>query len=172
MAGDKYIYNNAGRLTEKAAVQTGGAGNANKIPALNAATGLLDISMMPVGIGPDVFVTICSEVLASGDFVNLWLDGAATKARKADGTTAGKEADGFVLAVSANIGDPCTVYFNGINNALAGMTLGAKQYLAKTVPGGIVETPLSAAGNVVQLLGKAISATEMYFSFSEGYVLA
>lgn len=170
MAADKYIYNNAGRLTEKAGTQTGGAGSANKIVALNAATGLLDVSMMPVGIGPEVFVTVCSEALAAGDFVNLWLTSGATKARKADSTTAGKEADGFVLAVSSNPGDPATVYLEGINNQLSTMTLGAKQYLSTA--GARTETAPSGSGNVVQLLGKADSASEMYFSQNEGFVLA
>ena len=172
MAADKYIYNNSGRLTEKAAVQTGGGGNAGKIPALNDATGLLDLSMMPTGIGPEVFVTVCSEALAAGAFVNLFLDGGVCKARNANAAAAGKEADGFVLAASASPGDPCTVYFQGLNNVLSGMTLGAKQYLSAAVAGARTETPPSGSGNVVQWLGKAYSAIAMHFAQNEGFVLA
>src|SRR5512143_1765954 len=97
MAGDKYLYNNVGALTEKAAIQSSaGAGDAGKIPALDAA-GRLDNSMMPVGLGAETDVITTSEALSAGDFVNIWAS-TGTKVRKADATTAGKEAHGFVLS--------------------------------------------------------------------------
>lgn len=47
MAADKFIFlTTGGDLSEKAGVQVGGGGNANKIPALDAS-GLLDYTMIP-----------------------------------------------------------------------------------------------------------------------------
>ena len=97
MAGNKYLTNNAGTITEVASLQSSaGAGDAGKIPALDAA-GRLDNSMMPSGIGADTASVTSSENLAAGDLVNIW-NSTGAKVRKADATTAGKEAHGFVLS--------------------------------------------------------------------------
>ncbi len=169
MAGDKYLYNNSGRITEKASIQSSsGAGDAGKIPGLNAA-GKLDITMMPTGIGADTITAEASEALAAGDFVNLY-NSSGLKARKADASTAGKEANGFVLA-AFDSAETATVYRQGNNNQLTGMTVGARQYL-DTTPGARSETAPSAAGNIVQFLGVATSATEVFFEERESFVLA
>src|SRR5258708_22967676 len=113
MAGDKYLYNNAGQTTEKAAIQTSaGAGDAGKIPAVDAA-GRLDTSFMPVGIAADTQAITASEALAAGDLVNVW-NSTGAKVRKADATTSGKEAHGFVLAAVSSSAT-ATVYFEGTN---------------------------------------------------------
>ena len=52
------------------------------------------------GGGADTGTVTTSEALAAGDLVNIW-NSSGAKARKADATTAGKEAHGFVLAVGA-----------------------------------------------------------------------
>ena len=169
MAGDKYIHNNAGVLTEKAALQSSaGAGDAGKIPALDAA-GRLDTSMMPVGIGADTASVVTSENLASGDLVNIWNDAGTGKARKADATTAGKEAHGFVLA-AVTAPAAATVYFEGTNTAVTGLTPGP-QFLATTA-GLPTATAPSAAGNVVQRVGVAVSATALNFEAQQPIVLA
>ena len=88
----------AGVISElEALVTSAGAGDAGKIPALDA-TGKLDNSLMPVGIGADSKILPASENLAAGDLVNVWNDSGTAKARKADATIAGKEANGFVLS--------------------------------------------------------------------------
>lgn len=170
MAGNKYLALVSGRKQEVASIQSSaGAGDAGKIPALDAA-GKIDNSMMPVGIGADTKIVPSSENLAAGDFVNLWDDAGTLKARKADATTSGKEADGFVLAAVTAPAN-ATVYFEGTNNQRAGLTPGARQYL-NTTAGGVTSTPPSAAGNVVQYLGKAISATEITFEPDDGVIVA
>lgn len=158
MAADKFLYNNAGVVTEKAGAT---AATPNAIPALDA-TGRLAVAQMPVGVGPEVKVMKASGALAAGDFVNIFNDGGTLKARKADGSTTGKEANGFVLAVYAD-GDDATVYAVGgqINNQVTGKTLGARQYLSASVPGGTQETAPATAGQIVQLLGKAVATTEI-----------
>jgi hypothetical protein len=165
---DKYIRNNAGVLTEKeATVVSAGAGDAGEIVALDS-TGRLDQSMMPVGIGPDVSLIQASENLSAGDFVNVYNDSGA-KVRKADATTTGKFAHGYVLA-SVNSGNNATVYFEGSNTQVSGATPG--EVFLSTVAGGFTSTAPSSSGNVVQRLGVAISATEINFERTLPYVLA
>lgn len=222
----KFIKNNAGVLTEEAALTTSaGAGDANKLPALNAngildstivnsvatsagagdagklaalngsgvlaasivnsvassagagdsgkvvaldGSGKIDNTMMPVGVGADVATITASENLAAGDFVNIW-NSTGAKARKADATTSGKEAHGFVLsAVTAS--NPATVYFEGSNTGVSGQTPGLV-YLSTTA-GIATSTAPSGSGNIVQRIGVATSATSINFESNAPVVLA
>ncbi len=180
----KILKQVSGALTEEAALTTSaGAGDAHRIPALNAdgvldasivnsktssagagdagkvgaldASGRFDSSMMPVGIGADTQVITTSEAVAAGDFVNIW-NSTGAKARKADATVSGKEAHGFVL-VGAASGAEATVHFEGTNTAVTGQTPGLA-YLSTTA-GTASNAPPTGTGNVVQVLGFATSAT-------------
>ncbi len=144
-----------------------GAGDANKIPQLGA-TGRLDATMLPVGVGPDTTIITTSEALSAGDFVNIH-NSSGAKVRKADGTTAGKEAHGFVLA-GVGAAAAATVYFEGTNDQVSGQTPGT--VFLQTTAGAAGSTPPSAAGNVVQKLGVAVSATAINFERGEPIVLA
>lgn len=167
---DKPIHLVSGRLTQvEATVSSAGVGNAGDIVALDG-TGKLDLTVMPVGLGADLKSIIASESLASGDFVAVWNDTGTPKARKADATTAGKEADGFVKDAVTS-GQSALVYFEGANTSLTGLTPGARYYL-HTTAGGVSSTPPSASGNVVQYLGRAISTTELSFEPDVGILLA
>lgn len=166
--GKKYIKLASGRLQEQAAFNEGGS--EGDLVALDAS-GRIPDAMMPVGIGADTASIVASENLASGDFVNIWNDSGTIKVRKADATTAGKEADGFVLdAVTAAAN--ATVYFEGRNTSLTSLTLGARYYLSAATAGGVVTTPPSSAGNVVQFLGRAVSATSLSFEATDGVIVA
>lgn len=168
MAGDKYLYNNAGTTTEKVAVQTtAGAGDAGKIVALDAA-GLIASAMMPVGIGADTASITASEALAAGDLVNVW-NSTGAKVRKADASVAGKEAHGFVLSAVSSAA-AATVYFEGTNTQVTGLTPGV-QYLSAT-PGLSTGTAPSSTGNAVQRVGFATSATALNFQSQPPVVLA
>lgn len=170
MAADKYLYNNAGVLTEKSATQSSaGAGDAGKIPALDE-TGRLASSMMPVGIGADTAAIVASENLAAGDFVNIYNDAGTAKARKADASTAGKYAHGFVLDAVTS-GNPATVYFEGPNTQVSGATPG-EVFLSSTTPGGFTSTAPTGAGKVVQKVGVAVAATNINFEWIAPIVLA
>ena len=165
---DKFLYNNSGVVTEKAAITTSaGAGDSGKIPGLDSS-GRLDNSMMPVGLGADTATITASESLAAGDLVNVW-NSTGAKVRKADATVAGKEAHGFVLsAVSSSAS--ATVYFEGTNTGVSGLTAGV-QYLATTA-GTATTTAPSGSGNVVQRVGFATSATALNFQSLSPIVLA
>lgn len=169
MAGNKYLTQNAGVLTEVVSNQTSaGAGDAGKIPALDSS-GRLDNSMMPVGIGADTASITTSEALAAGDLVNIW-NSTGAKVRKADASTAGKEAMGFVLAAAAS-GAAATVYFEGSDTQVTGQTPGPV-YLSATTPGLATATPPSTAGQVVQRVGYATATTTINFNAGLPIVLA
>ena len=194
----KFIKNNAGALTEEAALTTSaGVADAQKVPALNASgvldptiinakatsagagdagkivqldgSGRLDNSVMPVGIGADTKVMIASEALAAGDFINVWSDASAFKVRKADATTGGKRAHGFVLSAVAS-GANATVYFEGENTAVTGMTPG--DVFLGTTAGRAQATAPTGSGQAVQRIGVATSATSVNFEPSQPIVLA
>lgn len=193
----KFIKNNAGNLTEQAALTTStGAGDAQALVALNAAgvldativnsttassgvadagkvvaldaSGRMDNSMMPAGIGADTKILTTSEALAAGDFVNIW-NSSGFKVRKADATVVGKEAHGFVLSAVGS-GGAATVYFEGPNTAVAGQSPG--NVFLSTTAGLATGTAPSGSGNVVQRIGFAVSATEINFQSQTPVVLA
>ena len=192
----KYIKNNAGALTEEAALTTSaGAGDAQKIPALNASgvldltitngkttsagagdsgklvaldgSGRIDSTMMPVGIGADTATITTSEALSAGDFVNVW-NSTGAKVRKADATVSGKEAHGFVLSAYGSSAS-ATVYFEGTNTGVTGQTPGP--VFLSTTAGVATSTAPSGSGNVVQRIGFAVSATAINFQSQTPIVL-
>lgn len=168
MAAKKFLRLVNGVLTEIFGVQTSaGAGNAGDLVSLDDS-GRIDNSMMPVGIGADTKTIAASEALAAGDWVNVW-NSTGAKVRKADATTAGKEAHGFVLAAVSS-GANALVYFEGTNTQVSGQTPGPV-YLQTTAGTGGATIP-SASGNVVQNLGVALSATEVNFERGTPMVLA
>lgn len=170
MAGKKYLKVTSGVISEEAAIQSSaGAGDAGKIPALDAA-GRIDNSMMPVGIGAETKELEATEALSGGDFVNVYNDSGTAKCRKADATTAGKEANGFVLAAVLMSGT-ATVYVAGINTQVAALTPGTVYYLATTA-GGVTDTAPSGSGNIVQRIGRTLSATELPFEPGDPITLA
>lgn len=168
MAGNKYLKMSSGAIAEQAALQaSSGAGDAGAIVALDA-TGKIDTSMMPTGIGADTATISASENLAAGDLVNVW-NSTGAKVRKADATTAGKEAHGFVLSAVTS-GNPATVYFEGSNSGVTGLTPGV-QYLSTTA-GLCTSTAPSAAGNIVQRVGFATAAAVLNFQSQPPVTLA
>ena len=137
---------------------TGGAPNAGKRVQLNGS-GVLDISMLPSGVGDETEVFPASEALSAGDAVNKWNDAGTVKVRKAD--TNGKPADGYVKAAVVS-GANATVYSDGLNDAVTGLTIGTV-YLSATPWGYSSTPPADASGLVLQELGFANSATAVKF---------
>lgn len=170
MAGSKFLQMVNGFLTEIRGQQTSaGVADGGKVVALDD-TGKLDSSLMPVGFGDDAITLPATEALNAGDFVNIWNSGGA-KVRKADASSLGKRAHGFVTAGVLNGGD-ATVHFEGHVAGLAGLTPGAAMFLSATTPGGVTNDPPDAGGNIVQGLGIAISATEINAEIEQPVVLA
>lgn len=193
----KILKNVSGALTEETTLTTSaGAGDANKVPALNSSgyldpsmlnatvasagagdsgkvlrldgAGRIDPTAMPVGIGADTQSIQASENLSAGDFINVW-NSTGARVRKADATTAGKHAMGFVLSAVTS-GANATVYFEGTNTAVTGQTPG-DVFLATTA-GTATTTAPNASGNVVQPIGIATSATSINFQYNRPITLA
>jgi len=164
----KYSIKESGIWREKQSIgSSAGAGDAEKLIHLDTG-GKLDESFMPTGIGADTQVVVASEDINANENVNVWSDGGAFKIRKADATTEGKEAHGF-LKSSVLSGGNGTVYFKGTNSGLSGLTPG--RVYQSTTPGQTTNTPPSGSGNVVQCIGTATSATSMNFEPGEPYTL-
>ena len=195
MAAPRFLALVLGRMKQVAAItSSAGAGDAEKIVATAAGTGILhdsimgaaetgnskvlktksdgtiDSSVLPAGLGAATASIVASESLAANDLVNVWNDSGTPKVRKADATASGKEANGFVLA-SVSSSATATVYFDDRITGLTSKTPGARQYLS-TTPGAMTETAPSTAGNIVQCIGVAYSATAVDFEPQEPIELA
>jgi hypothetical protein len=166
---DKYVALENGRLTTKSGTTVStGAPDAGHIPAL-AADGKFDLSLFPTGIGADVVSLPASEAMAAGALGNVWNDAGTAKVRNSDATTAGKEANAFVLS-AVTAGQSASVYSDGAITGLSGLVPGTRYY-ASTTPGQITATPPSASGNVVQYVGTAHTTTVLPFEPDAGVVL-
>lgn len=158
---DRYKTLSAGKdLMVEATTASTGVGEAGDIVALDAS-GKLDPSLLPVGVGADVKIAPASENLSAGDYVNFFdAGGGVVNVRLADNSN-GREAHGFVLdAVTAPAN--ATVYFEGSNTAAAAGLPGQRAYLGTA--GGVITTPLDPAvdvGDIHQLLGTYVDTTEI-----------
>lgn len=165
MAAETFLKIVSGKTTVAAATQEStGVSDAGKIVALDDA-GKLDETMMPNGIAADTAIVEASEGLSAGDLVNIWNDSGDPKCRKADATSAGKEAVGFV-ADSVSSGNDAKIFFDGTITGLTSLTPGARYYLS-TSAGSLTATPPSGAGNVMQPVGIAKSDSELVFEAGE-----
>lgn len=160
---------NASGILDDTIVNASVTSAANKIAKLDGS-GRLDSSVLPVGVGADTAPIIASETLAAGDLINVWNNASVANVRKADASVSGKEAHGFVLAAVTS-GAAASVYFEGTNTQLTGLTPGV-QYLSSTTAGRTVNAAPTGAGKVVQVVGFAISATAMNFQSELPIVLA
>jgi hypothetical protein len=149
-------------------VMSAGSGDSGKLPALDG-TGRIDASVLPVGIGADTAAITASEALSAGAFVNVFNSSGVAKVRNADATTPGKEAHGFVLAAVSS-GATATVYFEGTNTQVTGQTAG--RAFLQTTAGTAGATAPIGSGNIVQVIGFAVSATAINFQSEPPITLA
>lgn len=159
----KYFADVSGKLVETQPITTSvGAGDAAKIVQTDAS-GRLDISVMPAGVGAEVSVLPTSESLVAGNFVNIYNSAGVATARKADATTNAKPAQGFTLAAVTSPSNATVYGISTKNTALTGLTPG-NDYWLSTTPGGVAIAAPQAAGNFVQELGTSESASAMVLS--------
>lgn len=162
MAGNRYLTLVAGVRTWIAAlVVSAGSGSAGSLVALDAS-GKLDSTVMPSGIGASTRSCVASAAITAGMWVNLYSNAGVLNARPADNTAAGQEANAFATA-SVSSAATGTFTLSGVNGNCTGLTIGSIYYLG-TVGASVVGASLpSTSGNVIQPIGKALSATEMEF---------
>ena len=163
MPAKKFMRLVSGILTEIAGVVTSaGASNDGDVPVLDA-TGRLDPSLMPVGTAAEIKMAVASEALAAGDLVSFWSNAGTVNVRKADGSAAGKPAHGFVLAGFSSSTTAMVYLPSQTNTQKSGLTPGATYWLDVTTAGAITATAPAGAGKVSQVVGVALSPTELSF---------
>ena len=163
---NKYIeLRTDGRQAQKeATVVSTGALNAGEIVALDG-TGRIDVSVLPLGVGPDISLLETTENLVAGDYVNIYNASGVAKVRKADGSN-GRDAHGFVKA-AYTIGQTANIYFEGPNENLTGLTPGARYYL--NTNGQVSATPRTSG--IHQFVGYAVSTTAINTDIDDLIVL-
>ena len=172
MAGNKYLALDPTTSLPKeiAGLQaSAGVGSAGSIPALNSS-GVIDPTMMPPGVEVNAQSFPTSENLAASALVNIFSSSGTPTARNANATDATKPANGMVIASSVS---PAAnnVYFPGATiTGLSGLTIGAPVFLSAGTSGAITSTAPSAAGNLVQQVGWALSATSIFFFPTPGII--
>lgn len=156
MAAVKPIILVAGQMSQVNTAVTGGAGDAYGIPSLDV-NGKLTDAMLPDSVIDANEVITTSEALSAGNEVNIY-NSSGLKVRKADAAN-GYVSNGYVKAAFSS-GASATVYTEGNNDALTGLTVGADYWLSTTA-GGLTTTPPSTAGQIVQYIGRALTATKL-----------
>lgn len=168
---EKFLERNStsGLITEnEGLVTSAGVSDAGKIPALDAG-GKLDVTLLPNGVGPATALLPATENLAAGDFVNIYDNAGTPSVRKADASNS-RRASGYVLSAVTS-GNNATVYFEGQNNQVSGLTAGQRIYLSTS--GQVTSTvPALPGSQIHQLLGKALGATLMDVEIDDEIVLA
>ena len=94
----------------------------------------------------------------------LYMDGTAKELLLADADAAGK-APAICMALDAGAdGGKVPVLWQGrVRNSAWSWTEGGLIYLSDT-PGALTQTPPATAGDIVQIVGVALSATEVWFN--------
>lgn len=171
MAAKTFTRLENGKLkSQKAIISSTGAANDGDLIALDS-TGRIDPSVLPVGVGPDIKVIEATEALNAGDYVNIFNDGGTEKVRLADNSNS-RDAHGFVKD-AASIAANASVYFEGPNDDLSGLTPGQRVYLGTA--GQIISVPLdpnTEGGKIHQFLGIAIDATTVNTDIDDCILLA
>lgn len=165
---DKYKTLTNGRDTMvSATVTSAGVANAGQIVGLDS-TGKLDVTLLPVGVGPDVASLVTSENLSPGYYVNIYSNSGTPTARRADASN-DRPAHGFVKA-STTSGATAIIYFEGPNTDLSGLTPGARYYLS-TGGAATATVPVSPGSLILQFLGIAVSTASINTDIDDATVL-
>jgi hypothetical protein len=165
---DKYRTLDAGRekMVEATVVSTG-VSEAGDIVALGT-NGKLDESVLPAGIGADVKVILATENITAGRYVNIYNNAGTPNCRLADSTN-DRPAHGFVKDAVTS-GNNATIYFEGSNDDLSGLTPGARQYLS-AAGAATATVPSTPTDTILQLLGIAVDATTINTDIEDSILL-
>ncbi|QLF85061.1 capsid fiber protein [Nostoc phage YongM] len=144
-----------------------GVGDASKI-IMTDATGKIDSTLMPSGIGAATKSVLASEALVAGDFVNIYNNAGTLNVRKADNSN-GRAANGFVLSAFSSAAN-ATVYLQGENTGRTGLTPGTIYFLATA--GGVTTTAPTASGTIIQQLGYSTGTTSINFEYNDAISIA
>lgn len=157
--------NTDGSLLEVTPDQTSaGASSSGHIPGLNAS-GKLDISFMPAGVGGDTQTINATESITAGSFVNIYNNAGSLGVRNAVAADNTKPANGFVLSGYTS-SQAALVYLQGLNTlvplgSFTAANVGQKVFLSPTTSGGCQTAIPATTGQIAQVLGtvEAVGAT-------------
>lgn len=111
------------------------------------------------------FYTQASETISEGAPVNLFAVLGSLQVQNANGVDGTKPADGFCSQTggiaAGSVGE--VILNDGVNFSLVSLTPGTRYYLSAASPGEYTPTPPTAAGNLQQSLGIALTATSLKF---------
>lgn len=112
-----------------------------------------------------------TETIPAASFVHIHSSGGEAKLRLADASDGTRPADGYCELAIASGSDGVVVFGRSlVISGLTGLTPGIEQWLSLTA-GGTTEVVPSADGNLIQRLGKALTATTMLYTFERGVTL-
>ena len=140
-----------------------GAADAGKL-FVPGPDGKFDESLLPMVDGARA--VMASETLSAGDFVNVFNDDGTPKLRRADASSIATRAHGFVKT-AASEGETVKFYESGPVAGFSGLTIGATCFLSDAAPGEVTATAPTASGHIAQVVGVAVSATEIQVDVSE-----
>lgn len=105
-----------------------------------------------------------TETLPFGALVNLWNDSGFLKGRLANATNNLKPCQAICNTVGGILaGTPGEVILmSGLSLGVSSLLPGTRYFLS-TVPGVVTNSPPSAAGNIEQSIGVALSGNILYF---------
>lgn len=139
-----------------------GSASAGQIPALSA-NGTLDPSMLPASNGMPSLTVTASEAIAAGALCSLYDNSGTLNVRNANATDATKPANCFAPSAIASAASGSVSFGGAMNSGAASLTIGAAVYLSAATAGASTATAPTASGNLLQIVGYAISATEYNF---------
>jgi hypothetical protein len=134
-------------------------------PSLNDFTGTLSASTTSIPASSSKVMQASGNIAAAS--MVAYIPGSSVM-RVADATD-NIPAAGFVLSATLD-GQNGIAYGNGIVSGLSGLTVGKIQYLSAA--GAITETAPTTQGHFAQVVGRAISTTEMIFQPSIPILIA
>jgi hypothetical protein len=172
MAIPKFLKQVSGVITESVIGIKEFAGADNRV-VVTGDDGYISSTLLPAGMGGDIVVPmVASGPLAAGDLVNVFDSGSnVPKVRKADATTAGMEAHGFVDAAYSADATNVKVYFEGNNTQNSSTFSVGKQYLS-TVAGKTQANAPSGSSQIVQIVGYATSTSSLNFQSTTPFILS
>jgi hypothetical protein len=140
-----------------------GAADAGKL-FVPGADGKWDESLLPTVDGARAIQA--GETLSAGDFVNVHDDGGTPTLRRADASSIATRAHGFVKT-AASEGATVKFYESGPAAGFSGLGVGATYFLSDAAPGEVAPAAPTATGHIAQVVGVAVSATELQVDISE-----
>jgi hypothetical protein len=134
--------------------------NAGKLWGTVSGGIIAEASMNPSSLSTTK--VLASVALTAGDIVGFWSAAGEARVRPACAAAVNRqEAHGYVLRSTA-AGSMATVYHNGYNSLMTGLTPGT-QWLS-TTPGKAIGLPPTTVGTIMQRIGSAPSPTVLNFS--------